>query len=54
MIFLIKKKGLAFVLKPEHLRAGKERDIKPPIPLKKELRNDVKVKRTPQGIKIRY
>jgi len=52
--FFNKKKGLAFVLKPEHLRAGKERDIKPPIPLKKELRNDVKVKRTPQGIKIRY
>lgn len=52
--FFNKKKGLAFVLKPEHLRSGKERDIKPPIPLKKELRNDVKVKRTPQGIKIRY
>jgi len=52
--FFNKKKGLAFVLKPEHLRSGKERDIKPPIPLKKELRNDIKVKRTPQGIKIRY
>jgi len=52
--FFNKKKGLAFVLKPEHLRSGKERDIKAPIPLKKELRNDVKVKRTPQGIKIRY
>jgi len=52
--FFNKKNGFAFVLKPEPLRSGKERDIKPPKPLKKELRNDVKIKRTPQGIKIRY
>jgi len=52
--FFNKKNGFAFVLKPKHLQSDDKRNLKPPEPLKKELRNDVKIKRTPQGIKIRY